>query len=241
MRRALPVLAALALLLAGCGSSGTKKTSTSGTPATSEKKLTKGEAVALANAIALKASDVPAGYKSSPAEPESKEDEFGEQLAKCAGGAGNAHRLAKVKSPEFTREAGLHRVSMQSSVEVQETPALAQQDLRAIRSERGKTCFSQFLDKQLGGKSSSGATIGHATVTEGTPPASSADGGFALHVSLNIEYQGIKVPTSVEILGFISGSTEVLLFGIGVEETIPASIQQHLYGVLVQRAHAAGA
>jgi hypothetical protein len=248
MRRAqiVPALIAVALL-AGCGSSGGGKSSTTSQAAANSsgagaaKALTKSEALALANALMLRASDAPAGYKASPPEKESKEDELGRKLTACAGGAGEAGQLADVKSDEFSREAGVVHLKVQSGVTVERTPALANQDLAAIRSERGKRCLSKFLDQYLRGKNYNGATIGPASVSEGTPPAPGTSGGFALRVVFQISYQGIKIPTYIDFLGFVSGPAEVTLFSLGVPEAFPAAIQQHLFGLLVQRSQTRGA
>src|SRR5207302_11503587 len=146
--RVAPILAALAVgaLLAGCGgSSHPKTTSTSGAGA-----VTKGQALALAQAINLKPADV-AGFKAIPSSGHEtpQEKALTRDLETCAGGAGEAHKLAEAKSDEFKREAKGLPQEVSSSVSIEQTPAYAERDLKAIRSRRGQACIVKLVKEAL--------------------------------------------------------------------------------------------
>ena len=74
------------------------------------------------------------------------------------------------------------------------------------------------------------------SIREGTPPAPGTNGAFALRVTLPISVQGVTVQSYFDFLGFVTGSAEVTLQSVGVNEPFPAATQEHLFGVLVQRA-----
>jgi len=233
--RVAPILAALAVgaLLAGCGgSSHPKTTSTSGAGA-----VTKGQALALAQAINLKPADV-AGFKAIPSSGHEtpQEKALTRDLETCAGGAGEAHKLAEAKSDEFKREAKGLPQEVSSSVSIEQTPAYAEQDLKAIRSRRGQACIVKLVNEALKARHLAGAKVGAVSIREGTPPAPGTNGAFALRVTLPISVQGVTVPSYFDFLGFVTGSAEVTLQSVGVNEPFPAATQEHLFGVLVQRA-----
>jgi hypothetical protein len=233
--RLAPTLAALAAgaLLAGCGgSSHPKTTSTSGAGP-----VTKGQALALAQAINLKPADV-AGFKAIPSSGHEtpQEKALTRELETCAGGAGEAHKLAEAKSDEFKREAKGLPQEVSSSVSIEQTPAYAEQDLKAIRSRRGQACIVKLVNEVLKARNLAGAKVGAVSIREGTPPAPGTNGAFALRVTLPISVQGVTVQTYFDFLGFVTGSAEVTLQSVGVTEPFPAATQEHLFRVLVQRA-----
>ncbi len=224
-------------LLAGCGGGGSSHSATTATT----KPLTKAQATELAHALNLRAADVP-GFASVKPERESREEsEFGNRLAACAGAAGHEHRIVDVKSAEFKRSgSGIASQMVQSDVTVESSPAYAQQDLRAIRSTRGEQCVARALDTFFKGKNFSGASIGNASVSEGTPPGGGTGEGFALRIVLPISASGLSVTVYVDFLGFVQGPAEVMLMSFGLPEPFPAAEQQRLYKLLEQRASARG-
>jgi hypothetical protein len=244
MRRLVPALAALiagALPLAGCGGgSHTTATSPKGAGTGSAvAHMTKSEALVLARAINLQPTDV-AGFKATPpsGHETAKEKALGRELERCAHGAGEAHKLAEAKSDEFKREAGGLPQEVSSSVSVEQSPAYAEQDLKAIRSPLGQRCIVKLVNAALASKNLAGAKAGAASISEGTPPAGGTNGAFGLRLNVPITVQGVTVHAYFDFLGFIHGPEEVTLQSIGVNQPFPAATQEHLFGVLVQHAGA---
>ena len=244
--RVAPTLAALGAgaLLAGCGgsshttsASSAKSTTTSSATSSSSAPLTKAQAIALATALNLQPADV-AGFRATPASPHesAQEKALTRQLEACAGAVGERFRLAEVRSYEFKRAVNGLPQEVSSTVSVEQAPANAEQDLNAIRSARGQRCVVKFVNAALKGKKLSGARVGAASIKEGTPPAPGANGAFGIQLDLPISVQGVTVHAYFDLLGFIRGPVEVTLQSVGVNEPFPASTQEHLFSVLVQRA-----
>jgi hypothetical protein len=239
MRRSLFAAAALGAgaLLSGCGGGGHSRSTGARASSSTPPATTKTRALALARAINLRPRDVP-GYKATPAsEHESaREKALTRELEKCAGGAGEAHRLAEAKSDQFKREAKGFPQEVSSSVSVEQSRANAEQDLRAIRSTRGQRCIVKLVGDALKTKNLGGATVGAGSITAGTPPAAGTDGAFGLRLALPITVQGITVHAYLDFLGFLHGAEEVTLQSSGVGVPFPAATQERLFRARVQRA-----
>jgi len=228
------------LFLSGCGgsshpkSTGTSTAATTSAPATP---MTKSQARTLAQALGLKPADV-AGFKAVPVNhtESAQEQALTRQLETCAGGAGKAHKLAEAKSDEFKRAVKGLPVEVSSTVAIEESPAYAEQDLRAIRSARGRRCIVRLVDAAFKGKKFGGASIGAGSIREGSPPAAGTNGSFGVRLTVPISAPGITVKAYFDFLGFVHGPEEVTLQSIGVGEPFPAATQEHLFAVLVARA-----
>src|ERR1700679_173750 len=118
MRRtaAIPVLAASAVLLAGCGGAGhttattgtasaaTKATAATGAPAVPVARAEEAKARAFAVAVNLKARALPGFHPASGHEHKSAaEKRLDPQLAKCVGGAGAKREATEVSSRAYER------------------------------------------------------------------------------------------------------------------------------------------
>jgi hypothetical protein len=242
MQMIVPAVAALSAgaLLAGCGGSS-KSTSTSGTTRattnTTPAPLTKAQATALAQAINLQPADV-AGFKAiaQSGHETASEKALGRELEKCAHGAGEAHKLAEVKSDEFKRELKGLPQEVSSSVSIEQSPAYAEQDLKAIKSPLGHRCIVKLVNAAFKGRNLAGAKVGSGSIAEGTPPAAGTNGAFGLRLALPISVQGITVTAYFDFLGFIHGPEEITLQSTGVNEAFPAATQERLFSLLVRRA-----
>lgn len=239
MRRLLPGLAALGAgaLLAGCGGSSHSSSSTTGTAGSSPPSLTQAQAVAIARAVNLQPADV-AGFKAIPpsGSETAQEKALSRELEKCAHAAGEAHKLAEAKSDEFKRAVRGLPQEVSSSVSIEQSPAYAEQDLKAIRSPRGQSCIVKLVNSALKAKNLGGAKAGAASISEGTPPAAGTNGAFGIRLDVPITVQGVTVQAYFDFLGFVHGSEEVTLQSIGVNQPFPAATQEHLYGELVAHA-----
>jgi hypothetical protein len=227
------------VLLAGCGSSSSKSASTS-TGATSAATMTRSQAEAIANTLLLQPADVP-GFTGSAREQTAEDKQAGRELTACAGGAGEAHQLAEANSKEFKREVKGLPQAVSSAVSVLETPAYAEQDLRAIHSDRGHKCVIQFVEKAFARSLPSGSKVGAPSLSEGEQAAPGANGSFLVHLTIPLTVQGTTVNVYFDFVGFIRGHAEVRVNAYSLGEPFPKATGEHLFNVLLQRASSSGA
>jgi len=201
--------------------------------------MTKAQALALARALNLRRADVPSAYSASaPQSSSAGEKAISRRLSACAGGAREADRLAEASSDTFKRQANGLPQEVSSNVSVERSPASVQQDLTAIRSSRGVACLSRFVNSMLAGKKVPGATIGKASIAQGTPPQAHTDGSVGLRVTVPFNVHGITLRLYIDLLGFAHGPEEVTLSSLGIGEPVAAATQQRLFTLLVHRASA---
>ncbi len=239
-------------LLSACGSGsskgkGTSQGTRSATPsapsAGAHPRLTKQQARAFADAVNLTAADTP-GFTVAPDEHEHEtaaDKRLEREAVHCAGGLSSSRKLIEVSSKSFKRGQGIPALSVSSEVSVARTAQVAARELAAIRSGRIRRCFSHYLGQLLRGKELHGASIGPVSIAAGTPPATGATGSFGWRVTVTITAQGIRIPFSLDILGFVYGPAQVSLFSSGVPVPFPAGIEQRLYSLLLERAKVHGA
>jgi hypothetical protein len=255
MRRtaAIPVLAAGAVLLAGCGGSGH---TTATTARSSAAKATHGpypngqlgapapaasreeaKARAFAAAVNLKASDLPGFHPSSEHEHRSAaEKRLEPELAKCVGSAGPKREATEVSSKSYERGSSIITQSVSSQVSVARTSALAARELASIRGGRLESCLAHYLNQLLASTNLHGAKIGPVSTKHGSPPAPGADGSFGLRFIETVTLHGLRIPFYVDILGFVKGRAEVSLFTFGVLRAFPAALEEQLFSLLLERA-----
>jgi hypothetical protein len=208
--------------------------------------LTRPQAVALAKAVNLRATDLP-GFTASAKRHRETQDEkrLGGELLRCVGVSGDGG-LVEASSRNFERRGTASVLSVSSNVGVARTSALAAQQLSKLRSGHTRECvvryFSRLLKVQrLGG------TPGPVSIQHGTPPAPGTAGGFAWRIGATVTLQlgdgrlrAVPVPFYIDILGFVDGPAEVTLFSFGTPVPFPAAAQQHLYALLLARTGLAG-
>jgi hypothetical protein len=167
------------------------------------------------------------------------------KLASCTGGALEAHdNLVEVSSKNFKLERSILHFSVSSEVSVARTAALAAGELAAIRSSRVRSCLSRYLKQyfqnQLLKEEKSRAIINpnsiSLSIAHGTPPAPGATGSFGWRITAKFAVHNIRLPFYIDILGFVDGRAKVSLFSIGALRPFPATIQEHLYWLLLKRA-----
>ena len=105
--------------------------------------------------------------------------------------------------------------------------------LAAIRSAHVRGCFSRYLQQIFKGEQTKGATPGPVTIQSGTPPAPGMSGSFGWRVTATFLVRGIKVPIYLDFLGFVDGPSQVTLLSSGLLRPFPASVQQHLFALLL--------
>ena len=252
-------------LLAACGSNhpaattaaraartGARPARGAGAPAGAEHLRTKGQALAVARAVNLRARDLPPVFRVAPPEHEhntAAEKRLEREMLRCAGARSaqeeRAGELAEAGSPEFKLEHDGLADSVSSSVSVARTAATTARELAAIRSAHARGCISRYLDRLFKGRTFSGAHASPFTIAAGTPPAPGATGSFGWQISTTISTtvnaHRIAIPIYLDILGFVYGQTQVTLMSSGVVEPFPAATQERLFSLLLARAKAHGA
>lgn len=213
--------------------------STATTPAERAGSPTRQRALAFARAVNLTPADVPGFAASEKHDSKSAgERRLEHEMLRCAGIAGAASGVAEQSSKDFQLKHAILDFSVSSEVSVQASPAAANRSLRAIRSAHVRGCFSRFLGQIFKGQQVKGATAGPVTIQSGTPPAPGTSGSFGWRVTATFDVRGIKVPIYLDFLGFVRGPSEVTLLSSGLLRPFPASVQQHLFALLLSRAKA---
>jgi hypothetical protein len=250
MRRtqALLTLLLAAGVLASCGKGSSSSSvarsssSTSGTatsPATQAGSPTRQRALAFAHAVNLTPADVPGFTPNEKHDSKSSgERHLEHEMLRCAGIAADASGLAEESSKDFQLKHAVLDFSVSSEVSVQASAAVASRTLQAIRSAHVRGCFSRFLGQIFKDQQVKGATAGPVTIQSGTPPAPGTSGSFGWRVTATFDVRGIKVPIYLDFLGFVQGPSEVTLLSSGLLRPFPASVQQHLFALLLSRAKA---
>jgi hypothetical protein len=239
-----------ALLLGGCGGSGGHSSETMSTvtvaarnapgsaPTTASGKLTRAQGRALARAVNLTAADVSGFALSHESEHETRSESRGAaELTRCAGaGRFPVHQPVEAHSPTFERGTSLQRESVRSSVQVARSSRLALEELAAVKSTRARRCFARFLRRALLGSSRpAGSTISAVHVSEATPPAAGVTGSFALRLFCRLSVEHVALPVFIDFLGFDDGPVEVTLQTSGLSAPVPASLEEHLFSLLLER------
>jgi len=191
---------------------------------------------ALARAINLTSADLP-GYKASPNPASSGDQQSDDTLATCDAGVPPSKQVLSVNSSLFTTGSALQEREVNSNVTVLESAALAQKDIGAIGSARGRNCLKTSLEG-LVRQAQSGVTLSNARISSLPVSRSGNDGAFADRVTLTISTQGVHVPIFIDIFGVARGPAEVELETLGIGSAFPSSSETHLLALLTRRADA---
>ena len=213
------------------------------TPSTPSQAPSHESAVAFARAVNLTSDDVP-GF--TPSEKHSSSSQHEKRLERamlrCAGIGASGDAATKGVLEESSNDFQLKRqiidFSVSSEVSVQASAAQALHGLDAIRSPHVRSCFSHYLSLIFKGERVKGATAGPVTIQTGTPPAPGTSGGFGWRVTATFTVHRVKLPIYLDFLGFVDGPAEVTLLSSGLLRPFPASVQQHLFSLLLSRAKA---
>jgi hypothetical protein len=189
--------------------------------------------------VNLRPQDVP-GFRASH-EREQKtpaEKKLDAKLQRCTGGPSPKLQLLEANSAEYEKESDAGAEGVQSDVTIGRTRGAAAQDIAAIRSARGQRCLSRYIKGLVTGKKYEGATVGHVSISVGTPPAAATGGSVALRVRATMDLRGVRAPFYMDFLAFVSGPAEVALFTFSVPQPFAARTEERLYSLLVERAQA---
>jgi len=230
--------------LSACGSTpgparGSHSTGPTATSAAAGSAPTRPQALAFAGAVNLTAADLPGFTSSSGRESKTPQEARAErQMLRCTGSLGSGNGLAEVSSKNFELKRDILELGVSSEVSVLQTAALADTQVKAIRSDRVRECFTRYLAQLLGDRRFGGATLSPVSIQSGTPPAPGTGGSFGWRVTAALEVHRVRLPFYMDILGFVYGPARVTLFSSGALRPFPAAIQQQLFSLLLARAKA---
>ncbi len=198
---------------------------------------TRARAVAVAHAVNLTGGDLP-GFMGSPSHPNAAEQQFGAKVARCAGGTAPGAALANIDSLDFARRSpgGIAEQDASSNVTVVRSPSLAAQDLRAVRSARGRTCLVAAVNQLLRGMRTASVSFGPVSVTAADLRAPGSGGSFGLRFKVAAVASGVRLPFYIDTFGFRLGRAEISLTTLGILTRFPAAEEQRLFSGLLTRA-----
>ena len=231
-------------VLAGCGGNNTPATSTTQSVSAP---ITKAQATTYAHTINLRATDLPGMNASKPEHEGNAPTRLELELAHCDGELNPQLRVLNRVSPAFTASAegeyeGEHE-EIHSAVEVLPSQAVAAKHNAAQISPRGLQCIRRFIPAAFAKSNMRRLHYGPVTVRHLPNPLPYVPGSFAIEVATSV----IGVPSQIaatpphvylDILGFLSGASEINLTATGFPEPVPEEAEQRLMSVLYARTQA---
>jgi hypothetical protein len=193
--------------------------------------------------VNLRATDLP-GFKASKEHEHetAAEKSLERKMLRCTGGVGFNNGLAEASSKEFEREHGVTHQGISSNITVVQTAALAAKELAAMRSSHVERCLSHYVNlifEQLAqAPENHGMTAGLVSILPLSLPAPGTTGSFGWRMTATFNLHGIKLPFSMDLMGFVFRSAEIALFASGLPEPVPAATEERLFSLLDQRARA---
>ena len=244
--RLVPVgLAVAAVAMAGCSSA--KKTAASTPPSTpptsasttasaspTESTSSAPAVTAKLTAIALQATDVPAGFRGTPAEPDPAEAAGQAQLAACLG-VRNTYpdRSGSVQSKDFARGDA----TISSQVNGFRSRDAVDSDIAMLKKPKIDSCYTKLVRAELATSLPSGSTVDALSVHL-TPGAGGGPGNVAGLVSakLTVTVSGQTADVFIDT-ALISGpriEAEVDFENVGAR--VPASVRTPVIAKVAARA-----
>jgi hypothetical protein len=233
-------IAAAGGAFAGCGGS----TTTAAVPRASALATpTKAQATAYAQAVNLRAADLP-GMSVAELERESPPSKpMGRELERCVGTVNPDLRIVKIISAKFAGAVEAQHEQINSNVEVWPTATLAARNNAASQSRRATSCAERLLPRLLAKSSGARVHYGRVTVTRLPDPLPGVDGSFGIRIAVAI----LGVPAAIEPtqpslyidgFSFLSGPAEVSMLATAYPQPVSEEVSTHLLGLLHSRAEA---
>ncbi len=231
-------LAATAVLLAGCGSSSSASSTGESTPLSPR-------AFAYANAVNLRAADLP-GLAASRLRLKNAKTRHGwlDPVEGCDGGGGQ--KVTGIISPGFSASLDhggiltlLPLEVVQSTVFPAVSPATASRALQAAVSARGRACFKQFFGsaESQGGDRSREPVFTQIEVSAPPSPLRNVR-VYGLRTTAKSDFGTTKGRSNYyeDFFAFIVGSTVITLNATSDPHPVPAGTERRLLSLLYSRA-----
>jgi hypothetical protein len=239
-------LVAVGGVLAGCGATDSPAVLArhdTGTP------ITKAQAAAYAQSVNLRAADLPDMNASKPEHEGKAPTRLELALARCDGEQDPLRRVLNRVSPTFTNSAEYEyedeneseHEEIHSSVEVLPNQTIAAKHNAAQISPRGLDCIRHFIPVAIAKSNTRRLHYGPVTLHHLPNPLPDVPGSFAVEITtsvLGIPRQIAASPPHVyiDILGFLSGASEINLTATGFPEPVAEEAEQRLISALYTRA-----
>ncbi len=239
------VFAAMAALVAGCGNSNPASTS-------AHAGITKAQVVAYADAVNLRAADVPEMTSVSPT-GETKASQSNTTLTRCRGGL-PGWEAGSVFSAKFHIESPSRTEAVWSAIRVVPSPTVAVQDLSADRNPRVGACIARSFGAIL---TQSGPLVRESMSVSLLPSElPGVASGFGLRLTRRVIYREANprppehnlaeklaqlkggVHPYWDMVGFASGRVEIALADLHEPGVAPMRFERRLLLLLHSRSEA---
>ena len=235
-------VAALALVLTGCGSSSEPgaAASPSAAAAAKEAPLSAAEARAIAVAAQLQASDLPGfAEDKSSAGDEDPADASDKEIQACVTGAEDPKYLADVSSSDFSKGTVPAQLLVSSETQVVPTREQGKRELEALQSAETLACLNTALKKVFAGQAQGGTFEGELKRDPSTEDFGS-DGAARFVLDGAFKVQGITVKMHVDLDQLLVGRAELTVTSLAIgEKPLPPADRDRIVRAVVDRARAA--
>jgi hypothetical protein len=227
------------LLLAGCGGSSPKTTTSGSATHTAPSSSPAASSASPATAaqlkkIVLQASDLPQGWKGTPHKADPSDAAAQAQVVACAGGRNtDSDKVADTDSEDFA----LDQATISSSATSYRSQSDIAADTALLHNPKLSTCYTQLVKKELGAALPGGATIESASIkitpgSAGGPANIVATGSGTIKVNVN----GQQVPVYLNV-AFITGPLiEAELDAENIGAPVPPALFRSLVAAMAARA-----
>jgi hypothetical protein len=244
--------------LAGCGGGGSSSTASALAPGGGGTAtalvpgggtVTKAQAAAYAQAVNLRATDLPRMDAGKPEHESEAPTRLALELARCDGALNPQIRVLNRASPTFTvssegegENEGEHE-QIHSSVEVLPTQAIAAKNNAAQLSPHGLECIRSLIPAAIANSDTRSVRYGSVTLRHLPNPLPGVPGSFAIEIAMSVlgapsQLAATPPHVYIDILGFLSGAGEINLGGIGFPKPVAQATEQRLIETLYSRAQA---
>jgi hypothetical protein len=210
---------------------------------TADRPITKAQAAAYAQAVNLRAADLPHMTVTAPEQAGKAPGRQDRELATCDGGPDPGRVIAKIHSASFGGAVEGEDEGIKSNVEVEPTDALAAQSGAVALSPRFVRCIKRFLPRVFGEANGRGrARYGRATVSRLPTPLPDVKESFGVRIATTVTSTARvgqpPIPVYIDEFGFVSGRVEVSLTAFGAPQPVPTETAERLLALLRSRAEA---
>lgn len=186
----------------------------------------------------LKAPDLPASWKATPAQSDPSDArarvKAGVELARCAGGTDtSSHELGRVESAEFSNRG----FSVSSSATRFKSKSDIDADIALLHRPKIAACFKAQALKQLTTSLPAGAKLGALSVVVHPLPGGGADHvAGTLNASIPVTVQGQKVTVYADSVYITGPLVEAEIDFQGVGSPVSPALQAKLTKIVGDRA-----
>ena len=185
-----------------------------------------------ARRIVLQQSDFPAGWTSTPAEPEDEEDAESQAAFERCLDADLSESQGSVRSPDFAQGASFQA---SSTADIVPSDEVMEADWAALQRDKLPACVQDQLAAELRREAEEGVRFSDLEAERVDFPAT-GDGALAGRVTLTLTSEGRTVPVSTDVVFIRKGRAQILLTLVALGEPFPPTLAAELGRALAGRA-----